>query len=82
MMIDLILKSTFEELRGKSKEEISYEVGKRIDQMITKEGWYVICSVSGEKIPYNDLRYWSVEHQRCWARPELIDYSLNGYTRT
>tara|TARA_A100001035_G_C27413715_1_gene334081 strand:- start:57 stop:248 length:192 start_codon:yes stop_codon:yes gene_type:complete len=30
---------------------------------IIENGDHVICSVSGKKIPLNELNYWSVEHQ-------------------
>lgn len=36
------------------------------------QGWYVLCSVSGEQIPLNLLKYWDVEKQEVYARPELV----------
>jgi hypothetical protein len=34
--------------------------------------WYVNCAISGEPIPLVDLRYWDVEKQEVYARPELV----------
>jgi hypothetical protein len=80
MTIDLLMRSIITEMAGQHKDEINYEIHKRIEALLDREGWYLICSVSDEKIPYTQVRYWSVQHQRCWARPELIDHSLFGYT--
>ncbi len=34
--------------------------------------WYVQCSVSQEWISLADLKYWDVEKQTIYARPELV----------
>jgi hypothetical protein len=34
-------------------------------------GDHVVCAVSGEKIPLDDLRYWSVARQEAYASAEL-----------
>ncbi len=34
--------------------------------------WYVICTISGEQIPLNLLKYWCVPTQQVYARPELV----------
>jgi len=34
-------------------------------------GDHVICALSGEKIPLDHLRYWSVERQEAYATAEL-----------
>jgi len=34
-------------------------------------GDHVVCSVTGQKIPLDDLRYWSVEKQEAYASPEV-----------
>jgi hypothetical protein len=36
---------------------------------ILKPGRYVICAVSGVKIPLDQLRYWSVPLQEAYATP-------------
>jgi hypothetical protein len=37
------------------------------DFQIIKDGAYVVCAVSGEKIPLRQLRYWSVDRQEAYA---------------
>ena len=39
-------------------------------------GNHVLCAVSGEKIPLEALRYWSVELQEAYASPELATKRL------
>jgi len=34
-------------------------------------GNYVVCAVTGEKIPLETLRYWSVERQEAYATAEI-----------
>lgn len=41
-------------------------------------GNHVICAVSGEAIPIEALRYWSVERQEAYATPELATRRLLG----
>ncbi len=36
------------------------------DYEVIKPGSYVICAVTGEKIPLDDLRYWSVARQEAY----------------
>lgn len=36
---------------------------------ILKPGRYVVCAVSGVKIPLDALRYWNPEHQEAYAGP-------------
>ena len=33
---------------------------------IIEEGDYVICAISGKKIPLEDLTYWNVEEQEAY----------------
>ena len=33
-------------------------------------GDHVVCAVTGQKIPLEDLRYWSVERQEAYASAE------------
>jgi hypothetical protein len=45
---------------------------------VARPGNYVTCAVSGERIPLDALRYWSVERQEAYARPELAAQRLLG----
>ena len=37
---------------------------------IVENGDYVICAVSGKKIPLNQLIYWNVERQEAYFSPK------------
>lgn len=39
---------------------------------LVKPGAYVVCAVTGERIPLEKLRYWSVDHQEAYASPEAV----------
>ncbi|HKG75968.1 MAG TPA: DUF2093 domain-containing protein [Beijerinckiaceae bacterium] len=39
---------------------------------IVKPGSYVRCAVTGERIPLEQLKYWSVERQEAYASPEAV----------
>ena len=41
-------------------------------------GDYVTCAVTGEPIPLDTLRYWSVEHQEAYATCEIATRRLTG----
>lgn len=54
----------------------SYNTEARIryldgDFDIVTMGEYVICAVSGIKIPLDELKYWSVERQEAYATGEI-----------
>lgn len=36
---------------------------------ILKQGLYVRCAVSGEQIPLDELKYWSVDRQEAYRGP-------------
>jgi hypothetical protein len=38
---------------------------------VIKPGRFVTCAVTGEPIPLEQLRYWSVERQEAYASPEI-----------
>jgi hypothetical protein len=38
---------------------------------IMKPGAYVVCAVTGAKIPLEALRYWSVDLQEAYASPAV-----------
>jgi hypothetical protein len=40
------------------------------EYVVLKPGRYVICSVSGRRVPLEVLRYWSAELQEAFAGPE------------
>lgn len=37
--------------------------------IVMRPGRYVLCAVSGARIPLEALRYWSVERQQAYAGP-------------
>ena len=39
------------------------------DFRILRPGGYVRCAVTGEPIPLDELRYWSVDRQEAYASP-------------
>jgi len=38
---------------------------------VVRTGRFVTCAVTGEAIPLEELRYWSVERQEAYASPEI-----------
>jgi len=38
---------------------------------VIKPGAFVRCAVSGQAIPLDELRYWSVELQEAYATPDI-----------
>ncbi|MEZ0244350.1 MAG: DUF2093 domain-containing protein [Sphingomonas sp.] len=46
-------------------------------RMLTPGG-HVICAVSGETIPLDTLRYWSVAKQEPYASAEIALQAMNG----
>lgn len=45
---------------------------------VIRAGHFVICAVSGQQIPLEELRYWCVERQEAYASPELATRRLLG----
>ena len=41
-------------------------------------GDHVVCAVSGEAIPLDDLRYWSVAKQEPYASAEISTQAILG----
>jgi hypothetical protein len=39
---------------------------------VIKPGAFVRCAVTGQPIPLDQLRYWSVERQEAYAGPEAV----------
>lgn len=48
------------------------------DFQVTSPGSFVRCAVTGEPIPLDALRYWSVEHQEPYATAEIATRRLTG----
>ena len=42
------------------------------DYRIVRPGSFVRCAVTGEPIPLDELKYWSVEVQEAYASPEAV----------
>jgi hypothetical protein len=40
------------------------------DFRVIRPGGYVRCAVTGDRIPLDELRYWSVERQEPYSGPE------------
>lgn len=45
---------------------------------VMRPGNHVLCAVSGEAIPLEELRYWSVERQEAYASPDVATRRLLG----
>jgi len=45
---------------------------------VIRPGHYVLCAVTGEPIPLEELRYWSAERQEAYASPEIATRRLTG----
>jgi len=45
---------------------------------VIRPGHFVLCAVTGEPIPLEELRYWSVERQEVYATPEIAASRLTG----
>jgi len=45
---------------------------------VVRPGAYVLCAVTGDRIPLDILRYWSVDLQEAYASPEIATQRLLG----
>ena len=45
---------------------------------IVKPGAFVRCAVTGQQIPLDELKYWSVERQEAYASPEAVMSRIAG----
>jgi hypothetical protein len=52
---------------GRTEAQLRYGDG---EFHVVATGDYVICAVTGERIPLSELRYWSVERQEAYASAE------------
>ena len=45
---------------------------------VLRPGQHVVCAVSGETIPLEELRYWSADYQEAYASAEIATQRLLG----
>ena len=45
---------------------------------VVRPGRFVLCAVTGESIPLDELRYWSVDRQEAYASPEIATRRMLG----
>lgn len=65
--------------RGSSGEaKVEYGDGT---MRVVRPGTFVRCAVTGESIPLDALRYWSVERQEAYATPEAAMQRLREIGR-
>lgn len=50
------------------------------DFQVLSPGSYVVCAVSGERIPLDELKYWSVERQEPYA-DAATSFAADGKAR-
>lgn len=43
---------------------------------VVRPGAFVLCAVTGERVPLDMLRYWSVVFQEAYASPEVATRRL------
>ena len=55
------------DFRSEGLADVEYLDG---EYRVVKAGSFVICAVTGETIPLEALRYWSVDLQEAYANPE------------
>jgi len=51
-------------LSADDEAELRYEGS---DYHLLKNGSYVCCAVTGQRIPLDELKYWSIERQEAYA---------------
>ncbi len=66
--------------RGGSGEAVVEYLDSNI--RVVKPGAYVRCAVTGETIPLDGLKYWSVERQEAYASPEAVCRRLGIQPKT
>jgi hypothetical protein len=49
---------------------------------VVRPGSYVVCAVSGTRIPLEALRYWSVDLQEAYATPAIALKRMQETGRT
>jgi hypothetical protein len=56
------------EFRPDGMAELEYLDG---EYRVVRPGSFVLCAVTGAKIPVEALRYWSVDLQEAYASPDI-----------
>lgn len=65
--------------RGNSGEAVvAYGDGT---MRVVKPGSFVRCAVTGDAIPLDNLRYWSVARQEAYVSPDALMTRLKEYGR-
>lgn len=60
----------FERFPSSSREaEVRYLDG---DFRVVRPGTFVRCAVTGQPIPLDELRYWSVDLQEAYSSPQAV----------
>ncbi|TCK30003.1 hypothetical protein EV667_0088 [Ancylobacter aquaticus] len=59
----------FERFSASGEAEVRYLDG---DFRVVRPGTFVRCAVTGEAIPLDELRYWSVDLQEAYATPQAV----------
>lgn len=55
---------------GTAKAELEYLDG---EFRVVEAGAFVLCEVTGQRIPLDELRYWSVERQEAYSSAEAVE---------
>jgi hypothetical protein len=63
------------QFNGAAEAQVEFLDG---DFRVRRPGAFVRCAVTGEPIPLEELRYWSVERQEAYATPEAALARLRG----
>lgn len=66
--------NSFETLGSSEEAVIEYDDG---DFHIVRPGAYVVCAVTGAKIPLKALRYWSVDQQEPYVDAAAATKGMN-----
>ena len=45
---------------------------------VIRPGRFVLCALTGEPIPLDELRYWSVDRQEAYASPVIATRRMLG----
>jgi hypothetical protein len=54
---------------GQGEAKLQYLDG---DYRLITPGAYVVCAVTGVRIPLDELKYWSVDRQEAYATPQAV----------
>jgi hypothetical protein len=54
---------------GQGEARVQYLDG---DFRVISPGTYVVCAVTGNHIPLDELKYWSVDRQEAYATPTAV----------